>query len=274
MLKKMTCLLAVLSIALSAVFIFGFVRSVNISSGPAEVGLDDLDDKNEENKDQLEESKDSIENYKGGDNMTGNGSDILIMGDSIGFGMGDEEGLGLGERYLNLMDEKDQEKTDITNISGPGYESGQLIDLIRTGEHDLSITKASLIVLSIGGNDINRLEYDDEVGLTIAFQDTLRSYRENLELVVVKVRELNPNAQLAIVGLYDPSASEDPERTRFLLDWNYQTRLLVESDPSFAYIPTYDIFKYHLDLYLSPDNFHPSALGYQAIAEELYRILN
>ena len=33
-------------------------------------------------------------------------------------------------------------------------------------------------------------------------------------------------------------------------------------------------FQYNLEAYLTFDNFHPSGEGYQAIAEELYRILD
>jgi lysophospholipase L1-like esterase len=39
-------------------------------------------------------------------------------------------------------------------------------------------------------------------------------------------------------------------------------------------VPTYELFKYHLDSYLSPDEFNPSGEGYQAIVEEVFDILD
>lgn len=254
-------LLLFISMALAVVFISGFIASVAVSKSGQSAPIDP-------------QPESSINSPADSDFILGDASEILILGDSIGFGVGDEENLGIGKRYLDLIDEKDGNKKTSTNISVPSYESNELVKLITSAENKASISKANLIIISIGGNDLNRLDYEDRVSLTLAFEEALKNYKKNLGLITKEIRALNPDAQLALIGLYDPYSKEDPEKTRFLLDWNYETSLIVDSDVKFAYVPTYDLFKYHLTDYLSPDEFHPNGSGYQMIAEELDRILN
>lgn len=261
MLKKIIWpLILFISIALTIVFISGFITSVNVSKSEEK---DSVEKPITNAKKTSEEGEASIES-----------SEILILGDSVGFGLGDEENLGLEKRYLDIINKKGENKKEVTNISVPGYESTDLVNLIKSGENDSVISNASLIIISIGGNDINRLESEDNVILTVAFEKALKNYQTNLKGIIKEIRKNNPDAQLAFIGLYDPYNKEEPEKTKLLLEWNYETRLIVNSDFKFTYIPTYELFEYHLDEYLSPDGFHPSGLGYQMIAEELDRVLN
>ncbi|WP_414839707.1 GDSL-type esterase/lipase family protein [Carnobacterium sp. TMP28] len=254
-------LIAVSSLVLSIIFIVGFATSVNVSKS------------GEENE--TEKPMESMQGLPGEkENRPADSSEILILGDSIGFGIGDEEERGIGGRYLDLITQEGDEEKAIKNSSIPGYESADLVKLIKSGENNASISGASLIILSIGGNDLNRLEYEDSVTLTLAFQEALESYKENLLTVTKEIRAINPDAQLAFIGLYNPYSEEEPEKATFLLEWNYETRLIVNSTVKFAYIPTYELFEYHLDEYLSVDEFHPSGMGYQVIAEELNKIIN
>lgn len=201
-------------------------------------------------------------------------NDILILGDSIGSGVGDEEMSGIGERYLELLDEEHDYEETITNLSVSGYVSSQLVELVESAEHNSSISDAELIIISIGGNDLNRLAFERDLNLPVAFEDTLNTYRENLEVIIREIRSLNQDSQLALIGLYNPYTNIVPELSSYLLDWNDETRLIVESDPGFVYIPTYDLFENRLDDYLYIDYFHPNDEGYQAIAEQLYTIVN
>ncbi|WP_027109184.1 GDSL-type esterase/lipase family protein [Lacticigenium naphthae] len=250
-----------MSLVLATVFISGFIASIVVS-------------KSEETNYPEEQMESSSDRPEEGERIPEDSSDILILGDSIGFGVGDEENLGIGERYLDLINTEDEKERTSTNISVPSFESDDLVNLIKSAENEASIASANLIIVSIGGNDLNRLDYEDNVTLTLAFEKALKKYKGNLEFLIKEIRNLNPDAQLAFIGLYDPYSKKEPEKTRLLLEWNYETRLIVESDVKSAYIPTYELFKYHLDDYLSVDEFHPSGSGYQVIAEELDRVVN
>ncbi|MCC5894099.1 MAG: hypothetical protein JJU16_01425 [Alkalibacterium sp.] len=253
-------LLLISALALALLFISGFVASIVISSN------DDSPSTNETVENETDFPEDS--------GPSAEPSDVLIMGDSIGFGVGDEEELGIGARYLSLLSEEDETDTSIANLSVPGFESTQLADLVESGEHGASISSAQLIIISIGGNDLNRLEFEDNLDFTLSFDETLTIYRENLGRIISTIRSLNPDAQLALIGLYNPYTEESPELARILLEWNYETRLIANSDTRLAYIPTYEVFEYHLNDYLSFDQFHPNGAGYQVIAEQLYQVLN
>lgn len=252
-------LLLVSAVALTLLFASGFVASITVSRSDDSVPADET----------VEESADLPEESL----PAGEASDILILGDSIGFGVGDEENLGIGGRYLTLLDEENEEKS-LSNRSVPGHDSTQLADLIDSGELGPDISSAQLIIVSIGGNDLNRLVFEDELTLTPVFEDALNTYLENLRVTLSEIRDLNPEAQLALIGLYNPYGSDEPEQAGFLLEWNYETRVLAHADTRLAYIPTYELFEYHLNEYLAPDDFHPSGAGYQVIAETLFQILN
>lgn len=89
-----------------------------------------------------------------------------------------------------------------------------------------------------------------------------------------ELTSLNPEALIAFIGLYNPYGEEVEELKDLLYEWNEQAQSLVESYPHAVYVPTYNVFKDNLDDYLATDQFQPSSLGYQAIAEQLYTIVD
>lgn len=198
-------------------------------------------------------------------------NDIVILGDSIGSGIGDEEKSGIGERYLDLID---NDNVTVSNLAVSGYTSNQLVELIENGENDSIISEAELIIISIGGNDLNRLAFQRNLDLPTAFEETLENYTVNLQTMASELSELNPEAELALIGLYNPYKEIVPEITSYLLEWNEETQTVVESNPNFSYIPTYDLFENNLNDYLYVDYFHPNEEGYQVIANQIYEILN
>ncbi|HHX62274.1 MAG TPA: hypothetical protein GX707_16415 [Epulopiscium sp.] len=259
-------LLVVISISLALVFSVGFITSINISKTSKEAAL-------EVPGDQSGSVTPSNENQDKNQDID-KGMDILIMGDSIGFGIGDGPGMGIGKRYTDLIGKEQTTPTQVSNISVPGYLSGDLLTLITGPENESLISAADTIIISIGGNDLNRVALEDTLSLDIRYQETLESYKENLQLIIKRIREVNPKAQLALVGLYNPYNQEQAQNARLLLEWNYETRRIVSVDSKMTYVPTYEQFEYHLDTYLAEDNFHPSSEGYQVIAEQLYGILH
>jgi len=256
-------ILSFISIFLLIIFILGFFFSVNIDKGPQKDSIDitkkegpflDTNDKSTE---------DEVDNLN-----------IVILGDSIGFGIGDKSNKGIGLRYKELISKEESKNIKISNFSVPGHESIDLLNLMETSPNDSIISKADIIIISIGGNDLNHMEYENALSLDVNFKEILKSYKSNLQNVINQIREINKEGQLAIIGLYDPYPQEETQKTRLILQWNYETALIANLNYKIAYIPTYELFKYHLDLYLSPDEFHPSDSGYQAISESLYDILN
>lgn len=197
---------------------------------------------------------------------------ILIIGDSIGFGIGDEEGLGIGERYRALLSEKENVEINLNNISVPGYQSDELVEAIQNQDSQALIQDAELIIISIGGNDLSRLQFQEN--LEVAFEETLAIYIENIDLVISRINQLNPAATIAFVGLYNPDRSQEAIITSSLSKWNNETQSFLNRKSGVVYIPTDEIFSDDLENYLSADGFHPSGAGYQAIAELLDDVLD
>lgn len=255
-------LLLLASVSLMVVFIIGFVSSITVSIGnrmdTTSVPFSTTMDSTEVND----------------DNVDITNPNILILGDSIGFGIGDDPNQGLGRRYATLLDPDGILDIKITNLSISGSKVSELFELVKRPENAVAISEATLIILSIGGNDLNNINDVDTLSIEIDYRETLNQYTEALQGIVNSIRALNNRAQLAMVGLYDPYAENDSNKTNLLLQWNYETQRIAASDLRMIFIPTYELFQYNLKSYLAADQFHPSRVGYQAIAEELYRILH
>lgn len=254
MIKKIWPLILVVAIALMFIFVTGVIIAIAITNGG---------DKNPATLPNLAET---IETEPVA------ASSILVLGDSIGFGVGDEPDMGIGKRYAALVDPDNT--ITVANLAVAGAISADLAALVAAPENASFISAADLIIISIGGNDLNRLQYQDALSLDTAFQETSNSYQKNLEAILNRLRSLNPEAQIALIGLYNPYPEQDPQKSQKLFEWNYQTQLLAATDKKTAYIPTDDAFKYHLQTYLAADQFHPSSIGYQVIAEALDGVLN
>jgi hypothetical protein len=77
----------------------------------------------------------------------------------------------LGERYKDLINEEENQDIKVENISMPVYESK---DLLERKENDGIISVADIIIISIGSNDLNRMEYEDALSLDVNYNDELK----------------------------------------------------------------------------------------------------
>lgn len=255
MIKKIWPVMLIVSIALMLVFATGVIIAIVISNG------------GKKNQEALPEPAATSQNAPASTADT-----ILVLGDSIGYGVGDDPDMGIGKRYAALIDPA--QTSEVANLSVSGAISADLATLVAAPENAALISTADLIIISIGGNDLNDLETANTITLDAVFQETITSYQNNLKAILNRIRALNPEAQIALIGLYNPYPDQDPQKTQKLMEWNYKTQLLAAAALKTAFIPTDEAFKYHLDSYLAADSFHPSSSGYQVIAETLNRILN
>lgn len=110
----MWAILLFTTISIALVFSVGFVSSIYISK-TARQAIRDTDPQG-----------DSEAEVERGDEMerpgAKEGQQILILGDSIGFGVGDEENLGIGKRYIDLASKEGNLPPQLNNLSVPGYQ--------------------------------------------------------------------------------------------------------------------------------------------------------
>ncbi|OEH84901.1 hypothetical protein BHU72_06825 [Desulfuribacillus stibiiarsenatis] len=201
---------------------------------------------------------------------------VVVMGDSIARGMGDETGDGLTSELVNLFQENEKQ-VEVVNIAVDGLESDELLELIESEQTDELLQRADLILISIGGNDLRGvLRGDMSILKTGEIDEIQEGYLDNVSNSIDYIRELNEESYIAFVGLYNPfdiysldDDYSDIDLIEFLKDWNYQTQLLVEEDNLGVFVPTYDLFKWNIEQFMSRDGIHPNAAGYQAIASRI-----
>lgn len=271
-------IIVLLSISLIVTFIVGFGISVSISkeNNKASLGVNSEDASVGIEKNKVEElevvDENNAKNSPKYELLYDGKPNILVIGDSIGFGFGDENNNGIGKRYADLI-ELDTINSPVYNLSVSGDEVKDLSLIVNNLENESLIKDMDLIIISIGGNDLNRIGYTDSVDLEMNYLDTLNMYKNELGEILTRIQTLNKNAKLAFVGLYDPFANNE-QKTKLLLNWNYETSLLLQDYSNIVYIPTYDNFKENLNSYLAFDQFHPGPEGYEYIARELYDVLH
>lgn len=156
---------------------------------------------------------------------------ITILGDSIssGYGLSENDknyGVWLGEYY----------KAEVNNFAAEGETTQQLMDILESDREIFdSLEKSDLICVSIGGNDILDIFYDDLVGiaegfsvsqggefsispeaiekLIISFSSSLGSASaqagENIGKISDKITEINPEAKIIFQTVYNPFETDE-----------------------------------------------------------------
>lgn len=196
-----------ITVIFTAVFLGGFIISINITSS-------NIDDEGvqEEPLEGAVTDKEIMDNeIKVDDSQEGDMFTILILGDSIGAGVGDDTGLGLGKGYGKLIEKDISREIIVVNLAQPGAEISDMMKVLDDDETIRIISSADIVLISIGGNDVNHLMNSRSQVSTINYEETLESYLENLGKAIVFINENNSDVQRAIIGLYNPYGDEVDE---------------------------------------------------------------
>lgn len=199
---------------------------------------------------------------------------VLILGDSIAKGTGDEQGKGFSGYLSDELKKSTLKDIIVKNEGIDGLTSKGLLEQLQSKRLNPAITDADLILVSIGGNDLLKSLPSTLLGQDDSFQKQFTSYIDNLKQSLKLLRTTNPNSTMILLGLYNPYEILTSAANQHLLDeLNDQSRQLIESEGNALYIPTYDLIKYNSARYISKDSLHPSSLGYQAISERIRQTL-
>lgn len=253
-------LVFLLSLISTTTFIFGFLSALSIStSHPKEITNTD--------------DKSNIENVKT-ETPNQNYYNILVLGDSLAKGSGDEKGLGFQGYFSNYWKSKTSKEIKINNLAINGDVSSGLLSVVNQPQTLADIEGSNIIFISIGGNEISKLKNTDIIGSDTKIKEIEDTYLSNLKSIFKIIRSKNPSSMLIFIGLYNPFGNTlTPEKVSILNEWNYQSQQLVSLDSNALFIPTYDLFKYNAENYLAPDNFHPNSTGYEAISQRIIEAL-
>ena len=207
---------------------------------------------------------------------------ILIVGDSIARGRGDQAGEGLAKVFPN---EIDQREVRIVNGGIDGLVSAELHEVLGNPALAEALPDLDLVIVSIGGNDLRRLAASAFRGELVEagspeYQITLEAYLENLKKAIAALRAENSAARIIVLGLFNPFEAQELRgfiprdiQLEILFDWNFRTQQLVEQEEQTVMVPLYDLFKWNTGSFLSFDFIHPNDLGYQKISERIAALL-
>ncbi|SFE57648.1 SGNH/GDSL hydrolase family protein [Alteribacillus iranensis] len=204
---------------------------------------------------------------------------MVAIGDSLTQGVGDNTDNG---GYVGILEEMIESNSaigslEIKNHGKRGNRTDQLLQRLEDPDIVRDIENTDLILVTIGANDIMKVAKANFTDLTYdKFQGETDHYQKRLDLVFERLRELNEDAPIYLIGVFNPFNtyfSEIPELDQIVQDWNTIGRDTIESEDNAYFIPIQDLFVGADETYFAEDNFHPNQRGYALIADRVYDYL-
>lgn len=199
---------------------------------------------------------------------------VAAIGDSLTRGTGDSTGEGYVRKVVKQLSVKlDKPVKLLNNLGINGLRADQLVHKLEEQGFKNAITEADLILLTIGGNDIFNSALEGNFASQNFELDTMLDRvdesSKDLQKILERIEELNPNARIVYIGLYNPLADVQSMRkigNTVVERWNNLAYATVNKHPNMTLVPTADLFQTALPSYISTDHFHPNSLGYEQIA--------
>ncbi|HEV8118062.1 MAG TPA: GDSL-type esterase/lipase family protein [Thermoanaerobaculia bacterium] len=201
---------------------------------------------------------------------------LLVLGDSISRGTGDEGGKGYAADVADSL--RKRGATDLANLAVNGAESADVLDVLKSPNTARLVSAADWIVFSAGGNDLSHSipRIASSAGAPLdAIAASRSAYVANLREILTRIREANPSAPVYVIGLYDPFGNVGPQGrvgSSVVRTWNALLEETALSFPNVTVVPTFDLFYGRPDR-LAADHFHPNAAGHQAIADRVVQLI-
>lgn len=195
---------------------------------------------------------------------------ILILGDSLARGTGDELGEGIGGRLSTILDQREVDH-EIANLAVNGARTEDLLGQLERESVEHIVENAAVVLVSIGGNDF--FGETDSFGVSERLPDdpeqVIDPIQERIGGAVSEIRALNPEAMIFVLGLYNPfQGDEARERLSPLIArWNSALLRRLAGDPRVVVVQTSDLFV--TKDRLSSDRFHPNGEAYELIARRI-----
>jgi lysophospholipase L1-like esterase len=201
---------------------------------------------------------------------------LLVLGDSLARGTGDETGKGFATDVLESLKKKGP--ADMANLAVNGAESGDTLKGLDSENVRRLAASADAILLSVGGNDLSHAVPREAAAQAASpLEEIVASrarYAGNLRQILSRLREANPRAPIYLLGLYNPFGEEGPQArvgASVILSWNTLIEETALSFPKVSVVPTFDLFYGRPDR-LAVDHFHPNSKGHQAIADRILQL--
>lgn len=225
---------------------------------------------------------------------------VVSLGDSLTEGVGDPTQSG---GFVPILKKEiefafPQKKVYTKNFGKSGDTSVQILTRLKENkEQQKALQNATLITLTVGGNDLMKTAKKDilkDIQLN-HFITPSETYQKNLIQLIKEIRSYSPKAPLYIVGIYNPFYLyfKDITALQQVVElWNNTTKKVTKKENRLFFIETDALlskgsFKEETtksedtsdststsslenDLLYTEDHFHPNGRGYQKLAQALF----
>ena len=199
----------------------------------------------------------------------------LALGDSLTRGVGDEtQDYGYTIRLQQELDNWPMvEQVELDNRGKNGRRSDQLLSLLKKGHYDEELEKANLITITLGGNDVMKIVKKNLFSLKRSmFDKELPRFADRYEQIIARIREVNPEVPIVLVGFYNPFSIVVEEITPFdpiISDWNDEIGKIAATDENACFVSVEDLFVSNEDMVYHVDFFHPNSTGYDRMTKRI-----
>ena len=211
----------------------------------------------------------------------------VALGDSLTQGVGDTTNQGgFVPLVAQSLTNEEGYQVDVKNFGVAGNTSNQILKRMKEqAEIADALSKADLMTLTVGGNDLRKVILDNITSLKIStFKKPSVAYSKRLVEIIELARKDNPDLPIYVLGIYNPFFLNFPEMTdmQTIVDnWNQTTQDTIAKFDKVYFVPINDLLYQGIDgqegivqtsgdekkiindaLY-QEDNFHPNNTGYE-----------
>lgn len=215
----------------------------------------------------------------------------VAIGDSLTEGVGDQTNQG---GFIPLLSNAISEISDVNvvsqNFGVAGNTSTQIYKrMTKEKKIQSAIKKADVITITVGGNDVMKVIRTQLTNLTEnSFEKPAQTYQKQLTEIFDFIRDNNPNAQVYVLGIYNPFYLNFPDITEMqdiINHWDQTTQETIAQQKQMYFVPINDLLYQGVNgskgvttsdgevqtitnnALFEEDHFHPNNIGYQIMSD-------
>ena len=215
----------------------------------------------------------------------------VAIGDSLTEGVGDQTNQG---GFIPLLSNAISEISDVNvvsqNFGVAGNTSTQIYKrMTKEKKIQSAIKKADVITITVGGNDVMKVIRTQLTNLTEnSFEKPAQTYQKQVTEIFNFIRDNNPNAQVYVLGIYNPFYLNFPDITEMqdiINHWNQTTQETIAQQKQMYFVPINDLLYQGVNgskgvttsdgevqtitnnALFEEDHFHPNNIGYQIMSD-------